>query len=75
MISQLSPRNKEEEDIDRAIWNEVDGEFDFLPEFPFKERRDITLPQQKCTICDKIFKTKYYLIEHSRLHTGETHIF
>ena len=75
ITSQLSTRNKEKEDIAQAIWNEVHGEFDFLPEFPFKDRRDITLPDQinvrKCIICDKIFKTKYYLREHSRLHTGE----
>ena len=77
MISQLSVGNNEE-DIDQAIWNEVDGEFDFLPELPFSERRDITSPRQKnvwnCIICDKIFKTKYYLKEHSRVHTGEINI-
>lgn len=77
--AQLSTRNKDG-DIDQAIRNEVDGEFDFLPELPGKERRDITLPHQNkdkvwsCIICDKIFKTKYYLKEHSRMHTGETNI-
>ena len=72
--AQLSTRNKEG-DIDQAIRNEVDGEFDFLPELPGKERRDITSSHQNkvwnCIICDKIFKTKYYLKEHSRMHTGE----
>ena len=75
IISQLSTRKKEE-NIDQAIKNEVEGEFDFLLELPFKEERCKTLPQQNiCNICDKIFKTKYYLREHSRLHTGLTKIF
>ena len=74
MILELFTRNKEN-DLDQAINNEVNGEFNFLTELPVKEDNVKASPQQKkewpCAICDKIFKTKYYLKEHKRIHSGE----
>ena len=74
LILELFTRNKEN-DLDQAINNEVNGEFNFLTEVTLKEGKDKPSQQQNmewlCAICDKIFKTKYYLKEHMRIHTGE----
>ena len=73
MIGKLTTTNDEEEGLD--IWREVEREFNRLSKLSSNEKALKVVSHSKniewkCNICDKIFKTKYYLKDNLRLHTG-----
>ena len=75
LIAKLTTTNDEAKNFNQEIWSEVEREFNRLSELTSTEKvvkinshsKNI---DWKCNICDKIFKTKYYLKDHLRLHTG-----